>query len=95
MRRRHWWRWLLFEPGAGWLTWKGDHRERVCYDPPDFDQWTVYPPLRRVWFFLRSCFALPWLAVRGQIRWRESFPSWGDLDVLIDDDRRRGGALWR
>lgn len=77
-RNRWWWRQLLFEPGAGWLTWKHDYRSTMCYDPPDFDEWAVYPPLRRAWLFLHAWLMHAPLVMQGECRWSET-PSWSDV----------------
>lgn len=89
MRWRWWWREVLLEPGAGWLRWKPAWRERIWHDPPDIDQWVVYPPLHRAWLTLSACWTLPWLALRGQIQWREARPSLADTENLVDEDRSR------
>lgn len=72
MRQRMWWREVLLTKSEGWLCWKPAWRERIWYDPPDIDQWQVFPPLRRAWLALTTWCWLPWAALRGQIRWSEA-----------------------
>lgn len=91
MRHRWWWRILLLTEGEGWLRWKSAYRERIWYDPPDIDQWYVYPPLHRAWLTWTTCLWLPWAALRGHIRWREVRLSREDTAMLISEDRKR---LW-
>lgn len=86
MRRREFWWQLLFEPGEGWLRWKGDWRSETTWDPPDHEEWMVYPPLRRLWFFARAWAAHPRLAFGGHVGWRET-PSWSDGAFYTYQDR--------
>lgn len=88
MLRRYWWSIVLFEPGAGWLRWKPDWREQTYYDPPDHEEWRVYPPVHRSAFAVRAWLTHPWYALRGRVRWSE-IPSRHDTDVLVDADRYR------
>lgn len=90
MRERMWWQELLWAPGAGWLRWKPDWRERVYYDPPDIEQWVVYPPLHRAWLAVSMFVRHPWSVWRGECEWNE-WPSLIDVSVLKDDERKR---LW-
>ena len=86
-RRRSWWHEALFAPGEGWLRWRSDYRERISYEPPDIDQWWVFPPLHRYWLAATGWMAHPILVLRGDLRWRE-FPVWSDVSCLKSADRR-------
>jgi hypothetical protein len=88
MRQRWWWREVLLEPGEGWLRWGSDWRERIHYDPPDIDQWVVFPPLHRAWLAITGYVLHPVFVLRGDCRWNE-WPSLADVAVLKSDDRTR------
>ena len=88
MRRRWWWSQLLFEDGAGWLRWAPAWRERIRYDPPDFDQWRVFPPLHRAWIALTGVVLHPLFVLRGDVGWLE-WPKLVDVRSLRDDERKR------
>lgn len=87
-RKRSWWWEVLREPGSGWLRWKPEWRERISYDPPDLDQWMVYPPLHRLWLAVLGIVMHPRFVLQGDCRWNE-WPTWSDVSCLVDEDRRR------
>jgi len=67
IRRFAWWRWLLLEPGQGWLRWEtatawtaGSYLE-----PPE--PYGIAPPLRRLWWVIRYRERWP-LAMRDEDR---------------------------
>lgn len=91
MRRRWWWRELLLEPGEGWLRWAPDWRTSIRYDPPDFEEWQVFPPLRRAWLAVRGVVEHPFLVAKGYVRWAE-WPSMADVAMLKSDERKR---MWQ
>lgn len=88
MRRRWWWNQLLLEEGAGWLRWAPAWREWVSYDPPDKDEWQVFPPLRRAWIALTGWVLHPLFVIRGDVAWHER-PMLVDVRDLKDDERKR------
>lgn len=67
LTRAGYWRWLLFEPGQGWLRWGAGTRESWCsyYEPPE--PYGVLPPLRRAWYVVRYREAWP-LKMRDEDR---------------------------
>lgn len=85
-RHRVWWHQLLLEPGEGWLRWKGDWRHETCWDPPSHEEWMVFPPARRLWFFLAAWARHPGMVLRGDVRWSEA-PSWSDGEFYTYQDR--------
>jgi hypothetical protein len=91
MRRRAWWSMALMEPGTGWLRWGRDDRSRIYYDPPDMDQWTVTPPLRRAWDQIHWALLIPRLMIREHLTWDEAGPAWECLRA--DPERKKD--LWR
>lgn len=90
-RTRPWWREALFAPGEGWLKWDMDWRVDYCYDPPSYDEWEVYPPLRRAWFAVRQILVVPNLMLNEGFSWEEARPWFGCLRA--DEERKK--ELWR
>jgi hypothetical protein len=87
MRRSSWWREVLLTPGEGWLCWSSDWRRHVSYDPPDLDEWVVFPPLHRAWLAVTGWVRHPWWVLRGDCRWNE-WPSLADVSCLKSDERK-------
>jgi hypothetical protein len=90
-RRRIWWSDALWAEGEGWLRWKIGWRSRYSYDPPDFEQWAVYPPLRRLWIQIHWIMLIPLLRRREHLSWEELAPAWECLRA--DPERKK--ELWR
>lgn len=95
VRRRHFWRTLLFEPGQGWLKWKSDEVSETQYIDEGLsypEYFPVFPPLHRAWMAFTSFWAGLFMTLRGQLEWQSVIPSREDLKLIKDPDRRRN--LW-
>jgi hypothetical protein len=89
MRRRSWWRELLWAEGEGWLRWAPG--ERGYYTPSEIEQWVVFPPLRRAWLAIRDVAVHPWLVVRGRVPWNAWPTPLADSRMFKSGERKR---LW-
>lgn len=89
-RDGYWWKWLLTEPGSGWLRWKPDWATapiRSYWEPPE--DYRVFPPLHRLWLYVAGKLRHPIDVAKGSVAWNESL-TWSDVTMLRDDDRKRG-----
>lgn len=102
-RRVDWWKQVLFEKGQGWLRWGTDQRDSREYDDNVCASYicgvyTVAPPARRLFAYLRQWFYVPRLMVlgvrcarRGQalpfLSWEEAQPIWPS-DMRCEDRPR-------
>lgn len=90
-RTKRWWGDALFAPGEGWLKWDHDYRTWYSYDPPDYESWAVYPPLRRAWFQVKWILQIPYLMRHEHLSWEEVRPDFSTLRA--DADRKK--ELWK
>ena len=106
VRRKHFWRTLLWEEGQGWLRWATDERTEYEYIDEGLSQPTEYavaPPLRRLWWWVRAAFQMPIIMFIGykhpgddrrtRLSFEECRPSRSDLSYYRDSDRKR--ELWQ
>lgn len=68
MRTKWFWHILLFEKGQGWLRWGIDERTHYEYIDEGLEApepYTVAPPLRCLWWYVRGWLLVPYLMLVG------------------------------